>query len=145
MTEPKEPDVLQCPRCIRIDRDGRVRGGQIYSEMKYDPKSDRWCLQCGEYIPLEGFQTLPYVARMDDSMDRAMRQGILTLEDLSDKVVEHIFENRGIIRTNDLVKKFGVSSHEVVLVLQRLHFTGFVTKVKYGPGDRWEGYRRVDE
>lgn len=127
----------RCPRC----------NGQLYSDDPWNPKSDVWCLLCGEWIPPNGYRPLPYVSRLEEDApsDAWYVDEYGDILDIIDQRIEEYMQHGRAVTVSAVAKAVHCSNYESRQTLERLTLRGKLRRFAYGPQDRWIGYQLVGE
>lgn len=124
-----------CPRCR----------GWIYAEDPYNKRTDWWCLMCGEWIAPKDFKPLPYVARFEDTPSDSDwyidEHGDII--DVIDRKIESYIKENNFFTVSAVSKKVQCSNSEARMTLDRLVRNGVLHEYRYGPMNRWTGYKKV--
>lgn len=125
-----------CPRC----------GGWVYTDDPAKKKPESWCLMCGEDIKPPDFKPLPFVARNDDPLPDSSwfinDEGEII--DIIDIKVEEFAKENNFFTVSAVSKKVQCSNNEARYSLQRLVKNGTLLEYRYGPQNRWVGYKRSE-
>lgn len=126
---------VRCPRCK----------GKCYREDPTNPKSDVWCLLCGEWICPPGFEPKPYLVRLEDSVNghnwKIDEHGDII--DFIDLKIEALVDEGNPLTVSHVAKKVHCSNGDARMTLERLTRIGKVRRFNYGPMDRWVAYQQL--
>lgn len=127
--------TLSCPRCR----------GFVYADDPTNPRTDYWCLMCGEWIPPSGYRPQPLIPKSDaDKYDDTAyfidEHGDFI--DVIDLKIESLITDDAILTVSAIAKKVGCSNGEARATLERLTRIKTLERYSYGPQSRWVGYKK---
>lgn len=136
---------------IRLDESMQSRcnrcGGNIYKEDPTNPKSDVWCLLCGEWIAPPGYKPLPFVVMAEENFSanewHIDEHGDIV--DIIDEKIEALIELDKVLTVSAVAKTVHCSNSEARITLERLVRNGTLRRFTYGPQDRWTAYELTEE
>lgn len=126
--------VQRCSRCIN---------GQAFPEDPDNPKSDIVCLQCGEWQKPPGYKPFPYISRLEDTTYKKTwdvdEDG--NIYDEIDRKVEELVAAGETLTVSHVARTLHCSNGDARMSLDKMVGAGTAHTIRYGPQDRWIGYR----